>query len=191
MSVELEHVSGLRELQAALYQLPVNIAANVLRGSVLAGAAVVREQAKTNAPTYTGKVADGHPPPGTLKRAIFAKRIREKSNQFSQVFYVGVRKGKKYRKQGKGGNLSMDAYYASWVEFGHYYAPRGKHGLGMRKAAMNAVANASSVITGSRFILPHPYLRPAFEATKTIAVQRIKQYLTDRIPVEVEKLRRK
>jgi hypothetical protein len=38
MLVELENVKGLKELQDALYQLPVNIAKNVLRGSVLAGA---------------------------------------------------------------------------------------------------------------------------------------------------------
>lgn len=191
MSVELQHVSGLKQLQDALYRLPINIAKNVLRGSVNAGAAVIRAQARDNAPVFTGKVSEGHPPPGTLKRAIYTKRIPERSTEFRQVYFVGVRKGKKYQKQGKNGQLSQDAYYASWVEFGHYYAPPGKHGLASRRAAMNATANGSKLIEGARFMRPQPFMRPAFESTKSKAVQRIKQYLAERIAAEVAKARRK
>ena len=39
---EVENVTGLRELEAALKSLPDRIARNVLRGAVAAGAAVVR-----------------------------------------------------------------------------------------------------------------------------------------------------
>ena len=103
--MQYEHISGLKELQEALKQLPQNIARNVLRGAVSAGAALVRDEAKRNAPVFTGSPQMGHPPPGTLKRSVYIKQIPERSNLYKQVFFVGVRKGKKYQKQGKHGTL--------------------------------------------------------------------------------------
>ena len=155
---DVQHVDGLKELQAALKELPDRIARNILRGSVSAGAAVIKKEAAARAPVSTGPVRQGHPPPGTLKRAVYQKQIRELSSLIKQTFYVGVRKGKKYRNQGKKGNLSQDAYYAPFVEFG--------------TAKMAA----------------RPFLRPAFEARKGDAVAAIKAYLERRIPEEVAKL---
>lgn len=188
--MEFEHISGLKELQDALKQLPQNIARNILRGSVSAGAALIRDEAKRNAPVYTGSPQMGHPPPGTLKRSVYIKQIPERSSVFKQVVFVGVRKGKKYQHQGKHGALSQDAYYAAWVEFGHYYAPPGKHGFGTRRGAMNAVAFNGGGVSGALFVPAHPYMRPAWDSQKRSAVQRIKDYLAQRIPKEVEKARR-
>ena len=112
---ELENVKGLKELRAALLELPKGIARNVLRGAVSAGAAVVRVEAKANAPQFTGTVAAGHPPPGTLKKAIYQKQIREKSNDKQQTFFVGVRQGKHARQSKKG---LLDAFYGRFIEFG-------------------------------------------------------------------------
>ena len=57
--VDLKNVQGLRELQAALKELPSGIARNVLRGSVNAGATVIRKEAASRAPASTGpKAAD-------------------------------------------------------------------------------------------------------------------------------------
>lgn len=108
-------VKGLRELNAALAELPERIAKNVLRGSVAAGAAVIRKEAVKRAPIYTGPVAQGHPPPGTLKRAIYQTQVRELSGLLKQTFKVAVRRGKgAATKSGK----SLDAYYARFVEYG-------------------------------------------------------------------------
>src|SRR5574337_1737435 len=155
---DLEHVAGLSELKRALEQLPKAIGRNVLRGAVNAGAGVIRKEVQAKAPVYTGSVAQGHPPPGTLKRSVYQKQIRELSSPTKQTFFVGVRKGKKYRNQGKSGNLSMDAYYASWVEF------------------------------GTSKMAARPFMRPAFEAKKTSAVEVIRDYLAKRIPEEAAKL---
>lgn len=155
---ETQHVAGLADLAAALRELPQRIGRNVLRGAVAAGAAEIRKDAKNKAPQYTGRIADGHPPPGTLRRAIYQKQINELSDAQRQVFFVGVRQGKKYRKQGKKGDKSQDAYYWKFVEFG--------------TSKMSA----------------RPFLRPAFEASKLQAVDRIQEYLAERIPREVEKL---
>ena len=133
-------VQGLKELGAALRALPARAAKNTLRGATSAATATIRDEAKSRAPVYTGDVAKGHPPPGTLKRSIVLKQIPERSGPLKQSFYVHVRTGKKYQKQGKGGNLSQDAYYWTWVEFGN----------------SNMVAR--------------PFLRPAFEAKKLGAI---------------------
>ncbi|MFC5524018.1 HK97-gp10 family putative phage morphogenesis protein [Polaromonas jejuensis] len=156
---ELQNIAGLKELQAALKELPDRIAKNVLRGSVNAGASVITNEVQTRAPVYTGEVSQGHPPPGTLKRAVYQKQIRELSGQLKQTFYVGVRKGKQYQKQGKKGNLSQDAWYAKFVEF------------------------------GTSKMAARPFMRPAFEAKKSEAVEAIKAYLEKRIPEEVAKLK--
>ena len=155
---ELAHIEGLDKLAWRLKQLPDRIGRNVLRGAVSAGAAVIRNEAKLKAPLYTGDVSKGHPPPGTLKRSIYQKQIAELSSLGRQVFYVGVRQGKEYQKQGKKGNLSQDAYYWKFVEFG----------------TVNMAA--------------HPFLRPAFEVKKMDAVSAISDYMEARIPQEVSKL---
>lgn len=109
-------VKGLSELNKALKELPDRIAKNVLRGAVNAGAAVIRQEAKANAPVYTGDVAQGHPPPGTLKKAISQAQARKLSNQVQQTVHVGVRQGKSAKKTKKGALL--DAYYWWFVENG-------------------------------------------------------------------------
>lgn len=154
ITVEIE---GLKELQAALLELPRKTAKNALRSAVNAGAAVVRKEARQKAPVYTGAVSAGHPPPGTLKRSVIQKFIKEQSNDFQSTFYVTVRKGKKYRGQGKKANLSQDAYYAYFVEYG--------------TAKMAA----------------QPFLRPAFEATKEQALQAMLTKLKERIEQEAGK----
>lgn len=154
ITVELQ---GLQELQAALLELPAKIGKNILRSSVNAGASVIRKEAKQKAPVYTGETQAGHPPPGTLKRSVIQKFIREQSNDFQSTFYVTVRKGKKYRDQGKSKNLSQDAYYAYFVEYG--------------TAKMSA----------------KPFMRPAFEAKKEEALKAMIDKLSERIEQEVGK----
>lgn len=105
-------ITGLKELNDALKELPDRIAKNTLRGAVAAGAAVIRKEARNKAPVYTGSVADGHPPPGTLRRSVYQKQIRELSSVVKQTFFVGVRTGAAAAKKG------LDAFYWRFVEFG-------------------------------------------------------------------------
>jgi HK97 gp10 family phage protein len=148
-------VKGLRELQERLQTLAPSIARNALRSAVSAGATTIRSAARNAAPYYHGDVAKGHPPPGTLKRSIVQKQVSEQSSLFRQVYVVAVRKGKKYRNQGKRGTLSQDAYYWTWVEF------------------------------GTSKMAAHSFMRPAFEAKKVAAVEAIKSKLVERIKQEV------
>ena len=116
MNVTVE-VKGLAELQAKLLELPGKVERRVVRKAVSDGAAVVRDEMKARAPVYTGEVSEGHPPPGTLRNAVFEKFDAENSHDGSTTFIVGVRHGKSQRHVGKK-NRNLDAYYFWWVEFG-------------------------------------------------------------------------
>lgn len=183
-------IDGLAALNKALSELPERVAKNGLRAAVAAGARVIRDEAKTLAPRWTGPVSKGHPPAGTLQRSIIIKQIPEQSDYYKQVYYVAVRHGKKYAKQGKKGALSQDAFYWSWVEFGHYSAPPGKHGYGSRQKLMRSVAGGSGNVAGSMFVPAQPFLRPAFTARRDMAVAAIKDKLAARIEQAAGEVRR-
>jgi HK97 gp10 family phage protein len=154
-------IEGLAELGKALRELPERVARNGLRVSVYAGAKVVRDEARARAPKAALSLGPNQPPPGTLKRSVIMKHIPELSSLTRQTFFVTVRYGKKYRKQGKKGNLSQDAWYWRFVEF------------------------------GTRKMRARPFLRPALEAKRREAGQAMKDRLSERIEMEVSKLSRK
>lgn len=154
-------IEGLAELGKALRELPERVARNGLRVSVYAGAKVVRDEARARAPKAAQSLGPNQPLPGTLKRSVIMKHIPELSSLTRQTFFVTVRHGKKYRKQGKKGNLSQDAWYWRFVEF------------------------------GTRKMRARPFLRPALEAKRREAGQAMKDRLSERIEMEASKLSRK
>ena len=102
-----EYIEGARQLSVALKELPDNIGRNVLRRAVSAAAAVVRDQARQNAPVDTGE----------MKRDIMTKRERTQNN-LSARYSVFVRTGKKSRMAGAKRNVERDSFYWRFVEFG-------------------------------------------------------------------------
>lgn len=156
---ELIHVQGLDQLARALKELPMRVARNSLRGAVYAGAKLIRDEARLKAPVASNPLANKEPP-GTLRRSVIMKQIPQLSNNERQTFFVTVRHGKKYRNQGKRGNLSQDAWYWRFVEFGT-----------VKMAA-------------------RPFLRPAFESKKHQALAAIKNRLSERIEQAVQELRK-
>ena len=160
MASELVHVQGLDQLARAMKELPKRVARNSLRAAVYAGAKLIRDEAKLKAPVAVAPLGPNQPPPGTLKRSVIMKQIPELSSAERQTFFVTVRHGKKYRKQGKKGQLSQDAWYWRFVEFGT-----------VKMAA-------------------RPFLRPAFEGKKRAAVQAIQDRLAQRIERAAQELRK-
>lgn len=144
-------VQGLTELNRALHELPERVARNALRSAVNAGATEVKREAIQRAPVDTG----------ATKANLYQKQIREKSGQYQQTFYVGVRRGiaryannKKNRQAGIAGKAYRNegtTWYWRLVEF------------------------------GTSKMVAKPFLRPAFEATKQAAVDRIAEKLDERI----------
>ena len=157
---ELIHVQGLDRLSRALKELPKRVARSGLRAAVYAGAKVIRDEAKLKAPVATAALGTNQPPPGTLKRSVIMKQIPERSSDQKQTFFVTVRHGKKYRKQGKKGQLPQDAWYWRLVEFG--------------TVKMSA----------------RPFLRPAFEGKKREVVQAIRDRLSQRISEAAQELKK-
>lgn len=96
-------IEGLDKLREALAKLPELVAKNVLPAALAAGATVVKDEAIIQAPEYHGKVSQGHPPPGTLKKSIIV--VRAKTKKPLEVKYYVVVKRKL-------------APYWTYVEFG-------------------------------------------------------------------------
>ena len=108
MTMTIE-VRGLKELTDLLRSVPQAVHDKVLRGAVSSAAAVMRKEAIGRAPVYTFPVQKGHPPPGTLKKAIYQARVTEQCTPILEVWAVTIAKGKGARN---------DAYYAAMVEYG-------------------------------------------------------------------------
>lgn len=94
------NVTGLKELQAFLDQLPAKLEANIMRGALRQGANVVLAEAKANAPEKTGELKAGLKVSTRLRRGVVTATIK-----------AGGKHG----------------YLARWVEFGaaaHFIAPK-------------------------------------------------------------------
>ncbi len=179
---ELVNIKGFAELKLAMEALGKGVSKNVLRGAVNAGAAVIRDQARLNAPLMTESLP-GHQPPGTLKRAIVNKFIQAQSNFTQVVIDVCVIMGKSLRGQGKKHTRSQDAYYAGWIERGHYFVAHKPKGVTWK-------SHRASEQGKGQFVPAHPFMRPAYEERKLDAVEAMRVYMEKRIPVEVEKARK-
>ncbi len=105
MSRQNLHVSGLADLQKVLNTLPAKIEANALRGALRAGAKVIADEARAQAPQVSGTLRDS---------------IRVSMRSIRGKVQATVKAG--------GGK----AWYASLVEFGtaqHYIKPRKRKSL--------------------------------------------------------------
>lgn len=175
-------VNGLDGLLRDLRTLPQVLQNRLMKGMVATGASVIRKAAIDKAPVYTGDVAAGHPPPGTLKKAIYQARIPSLCTATVESWLVSVRKGKKAQATQRGSRqVNLDAFYASWVEFGHYTrAPKSAGAT--QKARRTAVSAGTQMVIGAQFVMPQPFMRPAFELNKEAAVNAMRNYLAERLP---------
>ena len=160
--METTEITGLKELGKALRELPTTMANRALLGAVAKAATVVRKEAISRAPLYTGSVAEGHPPPGTLKRAMYQVVTSARGGTLKRTAFIGVRHAKSQQKVKRGKKtVNLDAFYWHMVEFGT-----------VKMAAK-------------------PFLRPAFETTKVQAAMAIKEYLAQRLPLLAEQAKGK
>lgn len=175
-------IKGLDQLMADLRALPAVVQSELIKRATAKAASVIRSEARTRAPVYTGEVANGHPPPGTLRDAIYMARVASRCTPSKEVWVINVRQGKGSRKTKRGKKvMNLDAYYAYFVEKGHYVRQAGKQSRGKRKAAQS---------TGAvRFVPARPFMRPAFEAKKGAAADAFRTYITDNLPIAAKGMR--
>jgi hypothetical protein len=177
-------IPDLAAYVAELQQLPRLMKDRVMRGAVATGASVIRKAAIALAPESTGPVAQGHPPPGTLKKAIYQTRLPEKCGATIEAFKVDVRTGHDPVSPGRK-RSSVDAYYAVWVERGHFTRTPGLTATQHRKARIGGTAAAQ----GAKWVPPQPFMRPAFLANQEAAERAMKQYLDDNLHAATDALR--
>ena len=161
---------GLAELRRSMEELPRRVDSKILNDGLLAGARIVRDEAKALAPELS--VVDPRWSRGALKRAIRAVRIRPR--EFAAEAIVSVRKlsgrsmsrfKQKQAERRRAGKKARridprDAYYWFFVEFGTSKMPA------------------------------RPFLRPAFERRKVQAVEASIKFFRERVQLEIAKLGR-
>ena len=167
-------VTGLQELNRNLARLSDDVQLKYLRGAVAAGARLIRDAAIKNVPVRSG----------TLRRALYSKWIREASGNNRQTFLVSVRRGKQFqaktRTSARGRvtkTKSSDAYYWTWIEFGHVATGPTRIAGG----ALRRERSRQKLKSAGHFVPPRPFLRPAFESNKLAAVEAVRVELAKRI----------
>ena len=159
MTVE---VQGLRELNAALRQLPQKVEKRVLDAALKAGAAPIAADASRRAPVL--QEPDPRRKPGTVRDAVKATSRRETEGHSALVVVKPRRLTRaqislfKAKSGQSGANNPEDPWYWWFIEF------------------------------GTRFQAARPFLRPAFEARKNEAVRLIHERLGRRLRTAWEKL---
>lgn len=166
-------LTGADDLKKRLDALTEKLRDSALRSAAYAGAKIIQDQAIENAPLFTGKVSEGHPPPGTLKNSIIVKRLDKECGDFKVSYIITVRRGD--------AGSNTDAFYAHWVEFGHIYRSEGEALTGSKSA--KAAKRSMHVTLGGKVVPANPFMRTAFaskrdEALHTIE-ERLSQYITN------------
>ena len=177
-------VDNLSEWMAELRALPKVVQDRVVKGTVATGASVIRKEYVVRAPMWTGDVAEGHPPPGTLKRAVYQTRMVEFCTPTVEVWKVDVRRGATARDRKGQRIVSKDAFYALWVEYGHYVRTPGMSEQEHRKARSTV-----DLYLGAKWVPPRPFARPAFESKKDEAIKAMQTYFNENLALATASMR--
>ena len=112
-------VKNFPDFKAALLGLPDKLRQRALRNALSAGARIVRDEAKRNAPVLDRAIyssASGlKRKPGTLKNAIKVRTSKTERRLGNVGVYVNV---KPAAKALRGTNMPSDPFYWRWLEFG-------------------------------------------------------------------------
>lgn len=107
--------------------------------------------------------AQGAVDTGALRRSLGFYLRRNRRNR-EPYLIIGARHGKQFTVNGPDGKARVPANYAHLVEYGHLIASPGSK---LRKGEGQVLG----------FVLPKPFLRPAFEQQRGPARQRLINYL--------------
>lgn len=168
-------ISGMKELNSLLNQLPVNIERNVMRQAIKRGQDVLADAAR-------GKLqADGSVDSGELLKSVRVT-FKRRSERFGWI--------RSYLVAG-----NKIAYYAHMLEFGtaSYYTGTGTtvgkpYAITPKVAGslfLGGVLRQSATHPGVR---PRPFMRYAVDNYSDAAIDTVANYLRDRIPREIRKV---
>ena len=172
-------VSGLKELDEALGQLPKATAKNVLKRTLEKAAAPIVEEAKQLVPVYSGPHKE-NVVSGALRDSIVAS-TKTKNTVGNAEYSAAMRDG-----------LGKEAARAALIS-----ARRAASGAGSFVQLFIGPARGKGVIRyahivefGSISQSPHPYMRPAWDARKDEALSIIKDELANQIILAARRIGR-
>lgn len=147
MAGEFVRIHGIEDLKNKLLALPKQLRTKVLRNALSAGARIVRDDAKQNAPVLSADLRQApFRKPGTVRDAI---RVRT-SKRDRKAGDVGVFVNVKPAPQGqRGAKSKTDPFYWRWLEFGWNAAKRGESKRDRRKLNKSG---ATKRIAGRKFL---------------------------------------
>lgn len=159
-------ISGLKELQKALQELPARIERNVMAGAVAAGTRVVLAETKAKAPDQK------------IKTRLTSKQKKGRPGEIIREIYIKEKE-------------PFDTFYAKFFEFGtaSYYTGKGRTVGGpyqIPKKRGYFVVNGK-IIKGAiqhPGVKPQPFLRPALDLKAEEAVRTMAAYIKLRLPME-------
>lgn len=156
------NVQGLSDLMKVMDGLPAMIQQNAMRGALRAGCNVIANEARLRAPVDTGQLKASIRVSVHIDNGVVKAFVKAGSRY--KVYKIGgkgrVTKGAYKTAREDGGADYHSAFYAHWVEFGTAKA-------------------------GAR-----PFMRPALDVRKQDAVEAVAEYLRQRLPKEIAKLKR-
>jgi hypothetical protein len=167
-------IPGLSAALAEMRTLPARVQKRVMLGAAATGASVIRKEVVL----WAEKIAVM----GELANAIYQVRMTQLANATTEVFKVGVRQGKRFRhtgtvnsKVGPTQGIARDAYYAAWVEYGHF--ARVSHEVG------KDAKHAGRMLGVARWVPASPFFRPAVQAKTSAAFAAMRDYIYTQLPL--------
>lgn len=182
MVVEVK-VSGVPDVKELLSALPTKLRRQALRNALAAGARLVRDAAKAQAPVLSLGAAREAPyrKPGTLRQAIAVRTSKVARRAGDVGVFVNVRPAKGAKR---GAKSKDDPFYWRWLEFGWTPAtgPR-RSGPGASAGARRRAVRRTS---GAPAIPGRGFLQAGAQR-----LQQALQVFADKIGPQIERLAKK
>lgn len=108
-------VKGLAELKRKFEEIPKALRRRVIRNALSAGARLVRDEAKRNAPVMLSDTKAPYRKPGTVKSAIKVRTSKLDTRAGNVGVFVNVKPANMGQR---GAKNPRDPFYWRWLEFG-------------------------------------------------------------------------
>lgn len=186
-------VLGLQDVRRKMMSLPRRIGINVVRRGLLAGAGVIRDEARLRAPQPPGRARptkDGrtYPRTGLLVSSITSETrgmFRNSSGQpVAHFATVRIRRPRGSKDAGKGKGRAR--LYAPSVEKGAAPHAIGKGSIRVRFERSRRQVNQTGGMHPG--IDPQPFMGPAFHARKYLAVEVMKARIRRDLDIELRNI---
>ena len=178
---------GLKELEEILLSMPDKFNYKFLTGAHKVALKPFIAEAKRRAPVGTKRViskkyASRTHDPGNLRDSIKVG-LAPKSRKLAGVWAGPTSEDFKGKK-------SKNAYYAHMVEFGHFIKKRegGHSGRAIINQRVKARAAEEGHDVGEKWVKPHPFMRPAWDATNGQMKANMGKIYIDRMQRYIKKL---